>query len=1032
MAVSKWLVTRGWLSRALAMVLILTVVFLFTPFADDNQRVRAVNGVIDLRAVDLKTSNPIRLDGQWEFYWHELLEPAAIRSRQNRPALAGFTAVPHTWANTVSNDEKLDGNGYATYRLVIKVAEDADVIALQIPTIYTAHKLWINGALAEEEGVVGKSAAETVPRYFGKVVPLQAVNGQIELVFQVANFMHFRGGIWESVRFGDYDRLTTAYDRGVLFDLGTFGVLFSMGLLHLIFFLIRRQEKAALYFGAFCLLFSLRTLVAGSVLLARFSEGLSQEAILKVEYLALYLGFAMYAGFVSAMFPTTMPRLGWRIILGFSLAESLLVALTPARIFSHMLLPYQLFMVLAIICLLYVLGKAALDRNHAALVIAISSLIGFVCVVNDILYFYEQARSDGLYRLALLVLVFTQATVLLQRFAATFAEVKSLNEKLVSMDKLKDEFLANVTHELLTPVHGATGFVESVLSSTDAEGRLTVPEKDSLQTVVSINRRLANLVGDIQDYQKLKHNSVVLDLKSVNLENIADLVVTICRILARGKNVKLFNEVPGDIFVKADENRLQQILFNLVENAVKFTPSGQITVSAAVRGQAAEITVRDTGIGIPEGKLAAIFEPYVQAHVADTSFRGTGLGLSITKRLIEMHQGAIRVESAVGEGSRFIFTLPCGEPTAVPEKGDAEGSGRAEDEPAAADISPRHAGTILIVDDEPVNLRVLESQLTAKGYWVVRAYSGQEALEQIRPDRFDLVILDVMLPEVSGYDVCRTIRANYTLAELPVLIVTVKNKTDDIVMALECGANDYLAKPFDSKELIARVNTLIMMKVSLREAVDSQKSLLLTQIKPHFLYNVLSTVMGLCVSEPERAYALLDEFSTFLRSRFRFDVTRRLVPLGDEMDAVKSYLKIEKARFGERLKFDVRVDSEREVLVPPLILQTLVENAVKHGICRKKHGGRIEVAANDEGDFVRIGVTDNGAGMSAERLRETLEAEGDFGGVGIKNVRNRLRLYFGQELFIKSAPGRGTQVWFNIPRTADLKGGEGNKKRSAG
>jgi sensor histidine kinase YesM len=270
------------------------------------------------------------------------------------------------------------------------------------------------------------------------------------------------------------------------------------------------------------------------------------------------------------------------------------------------------------------------------------------------------------------------------------------------------------------------------------------------------------------------------------------------------------------------------------------------------------------------------------------------------------------------------------------------------------------------------------------------------------------------------------------LAELPVLIVTVKNKTDDIVMALECGANDYLAKPFDSKELIARVNTLIMMKVSLREAVDSQKSLLLSQIKPHFLYNVLSTIMGLCVSEPERAYALLDEFSTFLRSRFRFDVSRRLVPLGDELDAVKSYLKIERARFGERLQFNVRVDSEREILVPPLILQTLVENAVKHGICRKKHGGKIEVAAVGEGDFVRITVTDNGAGMTAERLREVFEAEGDYGGVGIKNVRNRLRLYFGEELNIRSAPGRGTEVWFKIPRTADSKGGEGNKKRNIG
>ncbi len=1013
MSISKKFVSKFWILTTLLLVAVLTATVVFVPFANDYQDVRAVGGVLDLSAVDMKNTAAVRLDGEWEFYWRDLLEPTDFTARQALAAPVTYTSVPNTWDNTVVGNEKLDGYGYATYRLTIKVPESSDVIALHVPTIFSAHKMWVNGKLIHEEGVVGKSAEESIPRYYTKVIPLKPINGQIELVIQVANFLHYRGGIWESVWLGSYDRLINDYERSVLFDLGTLGVLFSMGLLHTIFYFIRKQEKAALYFGAFCLLFSVRTLVAGNILLARFADSFSQEIILKIEYLVIYLGFAMYAGFVNSLFPATMPRLGWRIILGVSLAESLLVVMTPARIFSQMLLPYQMFMVLSILGLVYVLAKAALEKNRAALLIALSSLVGFVCVVNDILYFYEHARIDGLYRIALLVLVFTQATVLLQRFADAFSEIKSLNEKLLSMDKFKDDFLANVTHELLTPVHGATGFVESVLSSTHAEGRLTRQAKDSLKTGVSINRRLANLVGDIQDYQKLKHNSIVLDITNVNLDNAADLVVSICRILAKGKEVTLRNEIPGDIFVRADEHRLQQILFNLVENAVKFTPSGQITVSAAVKGQ-----------------VAALIDPYAQAHVTDTSFRGTGLGLSIMKRLIEMHGGEIRVESTVGEGSRFIFTLPCGEKTPVPEK-DA-GTDAAEEAPVAAADAPRHAGTILIADDEPVNLRVLESQLTARGYRVVKAYSGAEALRLIRPDRFDLVILDVMLPELSGYEVCRKIRSEYTLAELPVLIVTVKNKTDDIVMALECGANDYLAKPFDSKELIARVNTLIMMKVSLREAVDSQKSLLLSQIKPHFLYNVLSTIMGLCVSEPERAYALLDEFSTFLRSRFRFDVSRRLVPLGDELDAVKSYLKIERARFGERLQFNVRVDSEREILVPPLILQTLVENAVKHGICRKKHGGKIEVAAVGEGDFVRITVTDNGAGMTAERLREVFEAEGDYGGVGIKNVRNRLRRYFGEELYIRSAPGRGTQVWFNIPRAADSKGGEGNKDRSIG
>jgi two-component system sensor histidine kinase ChiS len=621
MSISKKFVSKFWILTTLLLVAVLTATVVFVPFANDYQDVRAVGGVLDLSAVDLKNTVAVRLDGEWEFYWRDLLEPTDFTARQALAAPVAYTSVPNTWDNTVVGNEKLDGYGYATYRLTIKVPESSDVIALHVPTIFSAHKMWVNGKLIHEEGVVGKSAEESIPRYYTKVIPLKPINGQIELVIQVANFLHYRGGIWESVWLGSYDRLINDYERSVLFDLGTLGVLFSMGLLHTIFYFIRKQEKAALYFGAFCLLFSVRTLVAGNILLARFADSFSQEIILKIEYLVIYLGFAMYAGFVNSLFPATMPRLGWRIILGVSLAESLLVVMTPARIFSQMLLPYQMFMVLSILGLVYVLAKAALEKNRAALLIALSSLVGFVCVVNDILYFYEHARIDGLYRIALLVLVFTQATVLLQRFADAFSEIKSLNEKLLSMDKFKDDFLANVTHELLTPVHGATGFVESVLSSTDADGRLTSQEKDSLKTVVSINRRLANLVGDIQDYQKLKHNSIVLDITNVNLDNAADLVVSICRILAKGKDVTLRNEIPGDIFVRADEHRLQQILFNLVENAVKFTPSGQITVSAAVKGQVAEITVRDTGIGIPRGNWRRFSTPMCR-HTSPTHLSG--------------------------------------------------------------------------------------------------------------------------------------------------------------------------------------------------------------------------------------------------------------------------------------------------------------------------------------------------------------------------------------------------------------------------
>jgi two-component system sensor histidine kinase ChiS len=402
------------------------------------------------------------------------------------------------------------------------------------------------------------------------------------------------------------------------------------------------------------------------------------------------------------------------------------------------------------------------------------------------------------------------------------AEDKSMN--LVYEDKLKDEFLANTSHELRTPLNGIIGIAESLIDG--AAGELSNLAKANLAMIVGSSKRLAVLVNDILDFSKLKHNLLELQLKPVAIKEIIDVVLMSCSPLVGKKNVQLINAVPDHLPpVLADENRLQQILHNLLGNAIKFTESGYVKVSVDIeessRDKPLSITVSDTGIGISAERQQRIFQYFEQA---DGSIAiedgGTGLGLALTKQLVELHGGEIFTKSTVGEGSQFIFTLPISEEKV--EKSQADKKQNISEKLALnlhIDESPcfvndLHASAsegvfnILVVDDDRVNLQVFTNYLLLNNYAVVQAKNGLEALNKIQTGYLpDLILLDVMMPKMTGYEFCQKIRQRYSVNELPILMLTAKNQVSDIVMGLEVGANDFLTKPVFKEELLARIKT---------------------------------------------------------------------------------------------------------------------------------------------------------------------------------------------------------------------------------
>ena len=407
----------------------------------------------------------------------------------------------------------------------------------------------------------------------------------------------------------------------------------------------------------------------------------------------------------------------------------------------------------------------------------------------------------------------------------TVEREKQRTQELEKLDALKDEFLANTSHELRTPLNGIIGLAESL--SDGIAGKLPNAAMNNLQMIASSGRRLSSLVNDILDFSKMQKDELQLNLRQVDLYTAADIVLTLSKPLIRGKNIQLINGIPKDChLVQGDENRIQQILHNLIGNAIKFTEEGSVEVSAENQADKVMISIRDTGIGIPSEKHEAIFRSFEQGDgSSERNYGGTGLGLTVTKKLVELHGGKIQLNSEVGKGSTFTFSLPKAENTALeaaqpnaqepvlvtPLQETVESDNVAA--PLLLGSSPgllpaRKQIRVLAVDDEPINLQVLENHLKLRGYDVIPARNGQEAMDVIDGERpFDLVLLDIMMPKMSGYEVCQKLRQNHPANELPIIMVTAKNRVADLVKGFKAGANDYLVKPFSKDELLSRIET---------------------------------------------------------------------------------------------------------------------------------------------------------------------------------------------------------------------------------
>ncbi|BAY86442.1 adenylate/guanylate cyclase [Calothrix parasitica NIES-267] len=574
----------------------------------------------------------------------------------------------------------------------------------------------------------------------------------------------------------------------------------------------------------------------------------------------------------------------------------------------------------------------------------------------------------------------------------SFEYLEEKNEELERLDKLKDEFLANTSHELRTPLNGMIGIAESVIDG--ATGEITPLQQKNLAMIAGSGHRLLGLVNDILDFAKLKNQGLELQQKPVGIYSLVDVVLAFSQSLVGGKNLKLINSVPDNLpLAYADEHRLEQILFNIIGNSIKFTESGKVEVFAKEDQDQLTITILDTGIGIPPEKHEKIFESFEQADGSTSrEYGGTGLGLAVTKQLVELHDGKIWVDSQVGKGSNFSFTLPIAGVLANQQKSKNQSDKKQTQESHSPDIkSKKYRKTvsqkfeannitpistkpaeessdnskyhILIVDDEPVNLQVLNNHLSIQKYRVTQALSGKEALKAVaNEEKFDLVLLDIMMPKMSGYKVCAALRETYPAHQLPVVMLTAKNQVTDIVTGFKFGANDYLTKPFQKEELLTRIKSHITL---------SQTSKSYGRFVPHEYLKFLSKESIIDVELGDHVSKEMAVMFSDIRS---FTTLSESMTPQENFDFVNNYLRQVSPVIRDNTGFIVKYLGDGMMAVFP----NGADDAVAAGIGKLKKVEEQNIQRIEKGLLpIKVGIGVHFGHMMVGMVGETARMQGD-------------------------------------------------------
>ena len=851
--------------------LALLLIWFIHPCNAKQTKPQIIDGVLDLSDWNFQEQGITHLDGAWYFYWDQLFTSVSEIDKVNSKSTCVLTQF---WTEGNSDETMKDKPfGVATYHLRVLLPDSIQAYYLKINAINNAYALWANQQLLTEIGKVGRSRESTIPHFKTQLVALPRAK-TVDLFLQTANWEHRLGSsAFKPILIGTENQIRKLWQVNYSVELSLSSIIFFISLFSILLYYFNKEQKSYLYLAFFVIFGAIRIICVDEMVIQDIIPNLSSLLNQQIRY----IGFSMSGGFLILYMHELLKDIAFKYFFSFfyiGITLSLATIILPFKWASYVPFVYIITATPFTIYGIYINIKALVFRTRVPVLFIVMNIMICSHHLYSIFIFRNNVQS-GYYSHHLLYLLFLlglsviiiaghiqinlrtkKLTIELtdlnknleQKVEDRTIEIRNQQEELIAqrdhisiqadklqlankqlqeLDQSKTRFFANISHELRTPLTVILGNLDR-LRKQDSN----INQEQVLDAAERNTKQLQQLVNQLLDITKLEDGKMKLKVQEEDIVHLLKGYLFAFHSLAEQKGIKLNFQSNIEIAqTYIDKSVVEKIAYNLISNALKFTPNGgQVFMDITVNDQQTTLIVKDTGIGIPQDKLPHIFDRFFQVETAvHKVYEGTGIGLALVKELVELHKGNIQVESTEGKGTTFTLTLASSQ-TVFTAKELVKNE---PDLPKEQTITPvlairpsddkkervvlDESKPILLIVEDHADLQELIKQNLSDAYQIIQAYDGEQGAEMAFEHIPDLIISDVMMPKKNGFELCEQLKTDKRTSHIPIVMLTARVEQADKLQGLEIGADDYLAKPFDGKELKIRVHNLIQIRRKLKE-----------------------------------------------------------------------------------------------------------------------------------------------------------------------------------------------------------------------
>lgn len=621
-------------------------------------------GQIDLSVHNFENGG-LSLSGNWEFYWNKLLSPQDFKFIQNPE----WVDVPGSW-HRQGNYPLL---GCATYRVSIKLDKTQNGLALYFPIINSAAKIWVNGELVSETGVVNTNPKIYSPQLMGTLVPLPEKTPQLDIIVQVANYTYFSGGIAGYPRLDKSSALFERLNRINGIENFFAGCLIALFIYQLILYLLFHRGKPYLWLALICLGVALRALIVhgGSFLLPNLFPSMPWEFWKKIEFGSVYAITALFPLYVYHLFSEQAPKKPIWIFAGVAALLCGAVLITPQYMYGKLLDISHIMLLLAFIYAVYSIGKAWRAGSADARIILFGVLASFPFILAEILkntqFFPLDIEFMYLVELGVLIFLLFQVYLLASHYAKSYQNLERLNQnlekivdertrELVTANTVSDRLLSVVGHDIKSPLNSLHGILKLYNAGSISREEFNHFSKQ-LEADLS---KTSGLIDNILYWTAIQLKGIQAQLEKFDVMSLIDENIHLFKTIAANKKIEIHHNLLQKLIIRSDKNILNLVLRNLLSNAIKFShEGGEIVITASRHEKSFTLAIKDRGLGMDNDTVQKLMCPKTTVSKEGTIHeKGTGLGLALCREYLQHIGGVLTIESLEEKGSTFSIELP--------------------------------------------------------------------------------------------------------------------------------------------------------------------------------------------------------------------------------------------------------------------------------------------------------------------------------------------------------------------------------------